>query len=249
MPGSSLPSENDGRERRDPHLEDFVRRVQLVAGQFDVVDASDVCKQCTRIAEVVPGLAGQANTAIACAVMMDLIARIASSEYSPPQVPLIVSAARLCGKLDVGGMAAVLTSCSADRAARAGEAHRALGDPRVERAILQIRASHGQPALSLRTIADGVHLSPWHLAHLLVHHSGKSFKAHLQEARLRHAASLLAETFLTIKEIAHLCGYGQVETFERAFKKRLRLPPTLWRARCEHRPFGKKRQRTARIDD
>ena len=216
--------------RRDAQLEDFVRRVQLLAGQFEGLEGPSLCKHCRGLLKAIPGSHFPPNTAITCALLLDVITRIAISRYSPPNIGLVLSAARFCGKIDLHGISAVLAGCSTEPTTRTAEPENLSRDPRVRGTLGLISASYGQASLTLNSVADHVHLSPWHLARLLVEHTGTSFKTHLTETRLRHAATLLEQTFFSIKEIAHACGYSQVETFDRAFKKRFGFQPTRWRA-------------------
>jgi AraC-like DNA-binding protein len=226
---TSRPSESYGRGRRDQRLEGLVSRVQLLAAQFDRLEEHEVREHCTGILEALPVFRVPATRAIASVLLLDLIARIAISKHSPPDMQLLFSAVRLCSRLDVPGLSAVLASWRSRTAAELAHAGGTATDARVERAIDLISMSHTDISLTLSSVAEDVHLSPWHLSRLLVHYTASSFKARLEDTRLRHATNLLQETFLTIKEIAHQCGYQQVETFERAFKRRFGCPPTHWR--------------------
>ena len=229
MGGPSLPLPGNRRGRRDLQLEEFVRCVQLMAGQVDASDLSQLREQCREIAQAIPVMNSPARSAIGCAILVDVIARLAGSKDLASTVSLVLSAARLCGKLDLSGMVAILAAYTDDTTTRICATSKPC-DSRVRRALTLIEASYGDPSLTLGTVAADVHLSPWHLARLFVEHTGISFKTHLTEIRLRHATRLLEQTFLSIKEISYSCGYGQLETFERAFKKCFGLPPTVWRA-------------------
>ena len=56
-----------------------------------------------------------------------------------------------------------------------------------------------------------------------------SVQQYLIECRLRHAASLLKETSLSVKEITWQSGYSDQLVFSAAFKKRFGLSPTAYR--------------------
>ena len=56
-----------------------------------------------------------------------------------------------------------------------------------------------------------------------------SVQQYLIECRLRHAASLLKETPLSVKEITWQSGYSDQLVFSAAFKKRFGLSPTAYR--------------------
>jgi transcriptional regulator GlxA family with amidase domain len=67
------------------------------------------------------------------------------------------------------------------------------------------------------------------MEHLLQRYTGCSFKAHLRHARMAAAASLLSDTFLTIKEIATCVGCSSVACLDRQFRRQFGTTPTAWR--------------------
>jgi AraC-like DNA-binding protein len=66
-------------------------------------------------------------------------------------------------------------------------------------------------------------------------HSGLSPHQYLLELRLVRARSLLAETRLTIKEIAAQTGFQDEHYFSRLFRRKLNLTPGEWRNRSRRR--------------
>ena len=139
----------------------------------------------------------QAGRSIACDILLESIVRLAVARHSPPDLLLLFSAAKLGGKLDLCGLSTMLATPSSNQRRRSLTVINA--DPRVETTLLLIRANYRQPSLTLRSVAEEVHLSPWYLSRVLVHYTGLSFKGHLDETRLRNAAILLERTFLSIR--------------------------------------------------
>ncbi|MDI1336889.1 MAG: AraC family transcriptional regulator [Lacunisphaera sp.] len=61
--------------------------------------------------------------------------------------------------------------------------------------------------------------------------AGKSFREHLTDQRLTHAAQLLEAGEHSILGVMFSCGFNDVSTFYRQFQARFRLPPQAWRRR------------------
>jgi AraC-like DNA-binding protein len=78
---------------------------------------------------------------------------------------------------------------------------------RLQRVLEIIAQRYGDAALSLRGAAADVALSPWYIARMLKRHTGAGFAEHLRRHRLAVAKRLLAETILSVKEIAGAVGY------------------------------------------
>jgi AraC family L-rhamnose operon regulatory protein RhaS len=61
--------------------------------------------------------------------------------------------------------------------------------------------------------------------------TGASWSAYLNRLRVEHACRLLEETQRSIVEIAFECGFEELTSFYRAFKRQTGLPPNRWRQR------------------
>ena len=82
---------------------------------------------------------------------------------------------------------------------------------------------------TVREMAKGVCLSPTYLQRLFKRETGVHVSDLLAEHRLQKAAHLLAESDLSIKQIAYAVGYKHQSSFVRAFERRFSLPPTIYR--------------------
>jgi AraC family transcriptional regulator of arabinose operon len=102
-------------------------------------------------------------------------------------------------------------------------------DPRIRRAQQLIDADPGAPH-TVRSLAEGVGLSPSRFAHLFSSQLGRSPMRALREARLRHAARLLESTDLPAERVAAASGFVSPFHFSRAFRERYGTPPGAYRA-------------------
>lgn len=100
----------------------------------------------------------------------------------------------------------------------------------VEQAKLLMRDNLAEP-LRLAHVADYLHVSVRHLSRLFQEQQGQPIGEWLRKERVRHGAELLADTRLSIKEIAERTGLGSVHYFTRVFTKEMGLPPAAFRSR------------------
>ena len=84
-------------------------------------------------------------------------------------------------------------------------------------------------AYTIRDLARQFRLSPSYLQRLFKHETGVCLGEWLTEQRLQRAAHLLQHSYLSVKEITHTVGYEHVSSFTRAFERRFRHAPTLYR--------------------
>lgn len=108
-------------------------------------------------------------------------------------------------------------------------------DARVSRAEALITADPAA-AHTVRSLAEGVALSPSRFAHLFTEQLGRSPMRALREARLRHAARLLEATDLPVERVAVASGFASPFHFNRVFRERHGTPPGAYRALCRRDP-------------
>ncbi|GAB2758576.1 hypothetical protein GCM10027072_66110 [Streptomyces bullii] len=101
-------------------------------------------------------------------------------------------------------------------------------DARIRRARALIDADPGAPH-TVRSLAEGVALSPSRFAHLFTQQLGQSPMRALREARLRHAARLLESTDLPVERVAAASGFASPFHFSRLFRARYGMPPGAYR--------------------
>jgi AraC family transcriptional regulator of adaptative response / methylphosphotriester-DNA alkyltransferase methyltransferase len=62
-----------------------------------------------------------------------------------------------------------------------------------------------------------------------------TFRDHLTAVRMDRAAGLLERNTVTVREVAHRVGYRQPAQFAKAFRRRLGVAPSDYRAACASR--------------
>ncbi len=104
-----------------------------------------------------------------------------------------------------------------------------LVDRRIRRAVELMHANLAEN-LSLEDIAAAAHLSPFHFARLFKKLTSASPHAYLATLRTTHAQRLLAQTDLSVSEVAARVGYASPSHFTRAFRQSTGLAPREFRA-------------------
>lgn len=103
-----------------------------------------------------------------------------------------------------------------------------LVDRRIRRAIELMHGNMGRD-LPLEEIAAAAYLSPFHFARLFKKLTGASPHAYLATLRTTRAQTLLAETDLSISEVAERVGYSSPSHFTKAFRQSTGLTPRAFR--------------------
>jgi len=104
-------------------------------------------------------------------------------------------------------------------------------EPRVQKIL---RMADSGTAFTIRDLALEFHLSPSYLQRLFKHQTGVCMGEWLNEQRLRRAAHLLENSYLSVKEIAHNVGYGHASSFIRAFERRFTQAPARYRKQGDY---------------
>lgn len=94
--------------------------------------------------------------------------------------------------------------------------------------LVRSKLEKGMP-ISLEGIARETFISPYYLSRSFKKIEGTTFVDYLQTARLDYAKFLLATTDASVEDIAFQCGYGEVNSFRRLFRKRLSMSPSAFR--------------------
>jgi AraC-like DNA-binding protein len=107
----------------------------------------------------------------------------------------------------------------------------AMLDGRVRKILEMIET---ETTFTVRNLATEFNLSPSYLQRLFRHQTGVCMGEWLSEKRLQRAAHLLANSYMSVKEIAHTVGYEHVSSFIRAFERRFTQAPVRYRKQSEH---------------
>ncbi|PZF84831.1 hypothetical protein C1I92_07130 [Jiangella anatolica] len=104
-------------------------------------------------------------------------------------------------------------------------------DPLIERAVAHLRRHFADPDLSLRRLAQHLHLSPAQLTRRFRAARATTPVAFLRTVRLQHAQRLLVETDDTLQAIAERSGYRSAYYLSRVFSAHLGQSPSQYRRR------------------
>jgi AraC-like DNA-binding protein len=117
-----------------------------------------------------------------------------------------------------------------------GKPHAAVALPRplaptmLEGRVQKIlRMVESGTTFTIRDLALEFRLSPSYLQRLFKHQTGVCMGEWLNEQRLQRAAQLLANSYMSVKEIAHTIGYEHASSFVRAFERRFAQAPARYR--------------------
>lgn len=91
-------------------------------------------------------------------------------------------------------------------------------------------SEHFTEPVSLESTAHALGISSIHLSHVFSQQLHVRFRSYVNLLRSDHACMLLRDPALSIVEIAYMCGYGNIRTFNRAFKEHCHLTPCEFRA-------------------
>ncbi len=89
---------------------------------------------------------------------------------------------------------------------------------------------HAHRNISRDTVADIVHMSGSGFSRFFKSHTGMTFQEFVADVRISRACELLGSTSSSITEIALECGFSEMTTFNRTFKKYRDTTPSKYRA-------------------
>jgi len=101
----------------------------------------------------------------------------------------------------------------------------AMHPPAVTAGLAFVEAEFRRPEIGVQDLAKSAAISVPHLHTLFREHLGQTPHQFLNARRIREAKWLLTRTNTTIKAIATDCGFINIETFYRAFKKLVGTSP------------------------
>ncbi|BAB04120.1 AraC family transcriptional regulator [Halalkalibacterium halodurans] len=109
-------------------------------------------------------------------------------------------------------------------------------------AVFQYIETHYKDRIDLDTLANRSHLSKYHFSRLFKELTGDSPMAYVNKVRVQKAIPLLTSTKKTVLEIASLCGFDSVSTFNATFKKHYDLTPSYVRKNSNNSLVVSKKQ-------
>ena len=83
--------------------------------------------------------------------------------------------------------------------------------------------------LTLDILAENLHISKFHISHLLNQKLGISFSTYLNNIRVHRACFLLNNSDYKISDISEDVGFGSIRSFNRAFKSVMNMTPLEYR--------------------
>jgi len=98
-----------------------------------------------------------------------------------------------------------------------------------DQAVRYIADHVEDPTLSAEQVAEQVHICRKYLLTVFQKYGQTTTSAYIQNQRLERAKRLLTYTNMTVGEIASSCGYGDLLTFSRMFKKKTGVGPRQYR--------------------
>jgi len=98
------------------------------------------------------------------------------------------------------------------------------------RSYVQDLDQHFFEATNLNDAAARLGISRRRFTQLFRQVTGSSWLAHVRRLRIAHARRLLVQTTRTVLSIAFECGFEDLSTFYRAFKREVGMSPNQWRA-------------------
>lgn len=89
--------------------------------------------------------------------------------------------------------------------------------------------AHYQEEIRIETLSGMVGMTPNALSRFVKQRTNRSISNYINEVRLGHASNLLADSTMTIAEIAYECGFNTISNFNRIFKNLKQITPKEFR--------------------
>jgi AraC-like DNA-binding protein len=109
----------------------------------------------------------------------------------------------------------------------------------LERIFSFIHDNFCNPHITLEQAANAAALSKFYFTRFFKQQTGQTFHTYISRLRVNHAEKHLAESDLPIIEIAYLCGFYSLKTFNRVFKAYAGTSPSGYRNGRRDKDSGK----------
>ncbi|MDR3333846.1 MAG: AraC family transcriptional regulator [Treponema sp.] len=100
----------------------------------------------------------------------------------------------------------------------------------LERLFSYIHENSANPNITLEKAAEVAALSKFYFTRFFKERTGQTFHAYLSRVRINQAQECLVESDKAITDIAYLCGFSSLKTFNRLFKSYVGTSPSNYRA-------------------
>ena len=97
--------------------------------------------------------------------------------------------------------------------------------------VLHYCATNFADDITLDDVANALHISKFHISHLMNEKLGLSFVTYLNHLRIINACDLLEDTDKTMAQISEDVGFGSIRSFNRAFQSTMNISPSQYRSR------------------
>lgn len=98
----------------------------------------------------------------------------------------------------------------------------------IRRAVVFVREHFSEP-ITLSQVAGEAGLSKFHFCRLFRRQIGLPFRDYLQGLRIDRAKRLLADSGMTVTEVAYAAGFNDLSHFDRVFSRIAGVSPTVYR--------------------
>lgn len=104
---------------------------------------------------------------------------------------------------------------------------------KVTRALRFIQEHFDDPGICAEMIGDALGVSASYVSRMLRQNTGLGVVDHIHGERLKKAKRLLAQTELSLDEVAQQVGFSSRFTLTRSFKRYEEMTPGAWREHCQ----------------
>ena len=87
--------------------------------------------------------------------------------------------------------------------------------------------------ITLKDVSDNLHISRYHISHILNSKVGIGFSEYINTLRINRACELLEETDKKTTEISEEVGFGSIRSFNREFLEQLGITPLKYRKKIK----------------
>ena len=103
--------------------------------------------------------------------------------------------------------------------------------------ILQFCADHYREDITVASVAESLSVSRSCVSHIFSTRMGVNFRDHINGLRLCEAEEMLYNKNYSVTQVANLCGFPTIRTFNRAFLKKHGISPLAYRKK-KNAPVG-----------